>query len=85
MHKSRESLDKQQEAQMGYDPLLAAGNLNKGDHFRLRKNGKWYTVHELVKAVRHNDTCFNGDHYIIAVCSKQRMWIHSATKVFVCC
>ena len=71
-------------AKIAYDTLLAAGNLNRGDHFRLRKNGKWYTVHELVKAVRHNDTCFNGDYYIIAVCSKQRMWIHSATKVFAC-
>ena len=64
--------------------LLPAGDLERGDHFKLRKNGKWYTVHEKVKAVRHGDTCFNGDFYLIAVCSKQKMWVHSLTNVFAC-
>lgn len=50
MHKSRESLDKQQAAQMGYDPLLATAALSgceivKCQHY---KDGKCYDPDEYV-------------------------------------
>ena len=50
MHKSRESLDKQQAAQMGYDPLLATAALSgceivKCQHY---KDGKCNHPNEYV-------------------------------------
>ena len=50
MHKSRESLDKQQEAQMGYDPLLATATLNGCEIIKCQyyKDGKCNDPNEYV-------------------------------------
>jgi len=50
MHKSRESLDKQQEAQMGYDPLLATTALNGCEIVKCQyyKDGKCNDPNEYV-------------------------------------
>lgn len=46
---------------------MVVGNLNKGDHFQIRKNGRWYTIHEFARTIRFDNTCYSGDLYILAV------------------
>lgn len=50
MHKSRESLDKQQEAQMGYDQLLTTAALNGCEivKYQHHKDGKCNDPNEYV-------------------------------------
>ncbi len=52
---------------------LVAGHLNQHDHFQIKKNGKWYTVHAQVIQIM-NDGCTiegRGDFYTIAVCGRK--------------
>jgi hypothetical protein len=43
-------------------------DLRKGDHFKLRNNGRWYTIHEFARSVRFaGSTTYSGDLYALAV------------------
>lgn len=62
-----------------------AGDLSKHDHFRIRKNGRWFTVHAQVIEY-FNDENSNkgrGEFYTIAV-SKRKMFVfHYSQKVIL--
>lgn len=50
-----------------------AGNLNVHDHFQIRKNGKWYTVHaQAIQTFNDGDTnTGRGAFFTIAVCKRK--------------
>lgn len=67
--------------------LLCAGHLDKGQHFQIRRNGKWYTVHAQV-VEQMNDGEFRtgrGDFFTIAVSDKRMYAFHYKEKVLVPC
>lgn len=59
-------------------------DLQKGDHFQLKKRGKWYTVHAHVQE-HHYDGIVSrghGDRYTIAVNNKTLYAFDDNTTVF---
>jgi len=57
-------------AQTDANTVLVAGHLGLHEHFQIRKNGKWYTVHAQVKQYMNDDdtNLGRGDFFTIAVC-----------------
>lgn len=53
--------------------LLSVGELNNGEHFQLRRNGKWYTVHCQVIS-KPSDEIFDKMSYTLAV-SGRKMYV----------
>ena len=48
---------------------MKLSDLRKGDHFQLRSNGRWYTIHEFAVTKRFDgNTTYSGDLYVLAVC-----------------
>jgi len=63
-----------------------AGHLNLHDHFQIRKNGKWYTVHAQVVQVMNdgNTNLGRGDFFTIAVCGKKMYAFDFYQRVLPC-
>lgn len=55
---------------------MRVGDLSKHDHFQIRKNGKWFTVHaHVIEYFNDNDTnTGRGEFYVIAV-SNRKMYV----------
>ena len=66
-------------------PMLVAGELDKGKHFRLRKNGKVFTVHEHAISKKMNGLpSESGDMYVLAVSRKVMYAVDFHCKVIAC-
>lgn len=68
-------------------PVLVVGHLEKGQHFQIRKNGKWYTVHaQVIEQMNDGDSnTGRGDFFTIAVSNGRMYAFHFLDKVIVPC
>lgn len=62
-----------------------AGDLSKHDHFRIRKNGRWFTVHaQVIEYFNDNDSnSGRGEFYVIAVSSGKMYVFHYLQKILL--
>ena len=64
--------------------LLSAGDLNLHDSFQLRKNGKYYTVHDKVLTNDSELPNYPKGFYIIAVCGSKNIVVDYEREVLAC-
>lgn len=65
--------------------VLAAGDLKNGEHFKLRKGGKWFTVHcQAMSKPTDKDGDFDRMHYTIATDGKKLHVFDDERKVIAC-
>ena len=63
--------------------MLSAEELNVGETFFLRKNGRGYTVHDKADTRYWDKQCTATYNYIIAVCQGVMYAIDNERKVFI--
>ncbi len=65
--------------------MLIAGDLMRGEHFQLRKNGKYYTVHcQVMSSPIHDSNEFDRMQYTLAV-SSGKMYVFDTERTVIAC